>query len=961
MFMRQPPRITIFQSMHSSHYKLHSLLIVLFAVMLLLVATSGLGDGIALASNKPPKRYTPTPTQTATATATRTAATKSTGKNTSSNTAVLTYKNDTQRTGDNLNETILNTSNVNSMQFGKHVSYSLDGQEYTQPLYVPGLTIGGNVHNVVFATTQNDSVYAFDADQTSNVAPLWHDSFINPPNVTTVSSNDVSCNDISPQYGITGTPVIDGNSNTLYVVANTKEGSNIIYRLHALDITNGHERPGSPVVIHKPGFDPVHQLQRGGLLLLNGKVYIDFGSHCDNQPYHGWIFAYNATTLQRSSVYNSTASGSEGGIWQSGQGIAADSSGFIYVMTGNGTFDLNSGGVDAGDSFLRLSTQTNLRVVDSFTPFNQSCLSSADADLGSGGNLLLPTQSGPNPNELIGVGKEGRIYVVNRSNMGGYNTIPNVCNNQNVTNVDKIVQEFAPGTIGGVWGSPSYWNGPTAQYVYFGGSTDHLKAYTLTNGRLSTSPTSSTIETFAYPGGDPSLSSDGNTAGTGVLWVIDANGVLHAYDATNVGTELYNSNQNVNRDKLGSYIKFSVPTIANGEVFVGTQNSLVIYGLLQQQFSGSLITQADLPPSTVNLTNEGTADWAHWGLSTTTSFDHKRTLGQQISNYTVIGNSTVHQYNTNPNGYSWTDGTPTDSATNTPTGIWIAGVGDGFKITAPADTTSRTLKVYVGIWRSQGLFTASLSDNSAPVFTDTILYNQSNASIAVYVITYKAASAGQVLTASFTVFNSYYSSGNVTLQAASLVGPLLPPGAVSYNNTGTSNDNDTTAANYDGVGYSYSAQELSRVGLAPGQVVVFNNVTFTWPTPAPGSPNNYQATGQALTINQVSGATTLAFLGSSTNGPSIGNVIITYTDGTTQIIQLGFSDWTLNAGKQPPSYGNQIVATMNYRNGINGKQIVNTYVFYAEFTLTPGKTVLSVDLPATLNQGHLHVFAIGTK
>jgi hypothetical protein len=336
-------------------------------------------------------------------------------------------------------------------------------------------------------------------------------------------------------------------------------------------------------------------------------------------------------------------------------------------------------------------------------------------------------------------------------------------------------------------------------------------------------------------------------------------------------------------------------------------------------------------------------------------------VGQQISNYTVIGSSTIHQYSTNPNGYSWTDGTPTASATNTPTGVWIAGVGDGFKITAPADTTSRTLKVYVGIWRSQGLFTASLSDNSAPVFTDTILYNQSSASIAVYVITYKAASAGQKLTASFTVINSYSGSGNVTLQSASLVGPLLPPGAVAYNNTGTSNDNNTTAANYDGGGYSYSAQELSRVGLAPGQVVVFNNVAFTWPTPPPGSPNNYQAAGQALAINPVTGATTLAFLGSSTNGPSIGSAIITYSDGTTQIIQLGLSDWALGGGRQPISYGNQIVATMNYRNGVSGKQMLKMYVFYAEFTLTPGKTVISVSLPTSLNQGKLHVFAIGTK
>jgi len=950
MSVRRTNKIDISACKHSLYFRPRSILTSLLAVALLLAFTSGLFEGTALAHKNPPHKQTKVQVNH-----------KNSVKTAASNPAVLTTKNDLARTGQNTNETLLNTSNVNSMQFGKHVAYSVDGQVYAQPLYVPNLTIGTKTYNVVFAATQGDSVYAFDADQTSNVAPLWHDSFINPPNVTTVSTTDVACTDITPQYGITGTPVIDSTTNTLYVVVNTKESGKLIYRLHALDITTGQEKAGSPVVIQASSFDPVHELQRGGLLLLNGKVYIDFGSHCDNQPYHGFILAYDAATLQQTAVYNDTAKGAEGGIWQSGQGIAADGSGNIYVMTGNGTFDLNTGGVDASDSFLKLSTQSGLSLSDYFTPFNQACLSSGDRDVGSGGNLLLPTQSGAHPNELIGVGKEGRIYVLDRNNMGKYNTVSTACTNQNVTNVDKIVQELPPGVVGGLWSSPSYWNGPTGQFVYFAGSSDHLKAFRLTNGLLSTAPSSQTLETFSFPNGDPSISSNGSTGGTGILWTVDPGAVLHAYDATNLGTELYNSNQNGSRDNLGGYVKFSVPTVANGKVFVGTPNTLTIYGLLQQQFTGSLVGVTGTPASTVNLTNEGTADWAHWGLTTTTSFDHKKSVGQQISNYTLIGNTAVHQYNTNPNGYTWTDGTPTSSATNTTTGIWVNNVGNGFKITVPADTTSRTLKVYVGIWRSQGVLNASLSDNSAPVFTDGTLVNQGNASIAVYTINYKAASAGQKLTVTYTVLTSYYTTGNVTLQAATLVGPVLPPPPPAYSNVGTSNDTNTKAGNFDGGGYSYSAQALQSAGVTPGQPVVFNTVTFTWPGPAAGSPNNYQTSGQALPVTPVNGATTLAFLGSSSNGPSIGTAIITYTDGTTQTFQLGLSDWTLTGGKVPPSYGNQTVVTTIYRNGPTGQQTVKAYVFYTDVALTPGKTVVSVTLPSTLNQGHLHIFAVGTK
>src|SRR6266568_7856703 len=314
-------------------------------------------------------------------------------------TAITTYKGNSLRTGQYPNETILTTSNVNVAQFGKRVSYPVDGYVYAQPLFMPNVTIAGKTHNVVFVATQHDSVYAFDADQLSTSPPLWHTSFIDPAHgITTVSPSDIMCNDIIPEVGITGTPVIDGSTSTLYLVAKTKDHGQVVQRLHALDITTGKDRSGSPVLIQAsvPGsgagssngvvsFNPLRENQRSALLLLNGVVYIAWASHCDNGPYHGWIIGYHATTLQQvPAVYNTSPNGTRAGIWQSGGGLAAENSGFIYFATGNGTFDLDSGGHDAGDSIVKLSTQNNaLFPVDYFAPFNQACLDVADADLGS--------------------------------------------------------------------------------------------------------------------------------------------------------------------------------------------------------------------------------------------------------------------------------------------------------------------------------------------------------------------------------------------------------------------------------------------------------------------------------------------------------------------------------------------------------------------------------------------------
>ncbi len=538
------------------------------------------------------------------------------------NTAVTTYKNDLSRTGQNTHGIILNTSNVNQSQFGKRVEYQVDGQVYAQPLFLPNVTINGTIHNVAFVATEHDSLYAFDADSTSSTPIttfLWHRSFINPPVITTVSSTNVSCTDITPEYGITGTPVIDPSTNTIYVVANTRENGVNTYRLHAIDLTTGNDKPNSPVLIRATSgttFNAAKQMNRPDLLLLNGVVYIGWGSHCDNYPYNGWIMGYNASTYQQQTVFNVTPNGTFGAVWQAGQGLAADSAGNIYVMTGNGPFDANTGGPDYGDSFVKLSTTGGLKAIDYFAPFNQSCLNSGDIDLGSGGPLLLPTS-----HEMVSAGKEGRIYVVSRDFLGGYTADPTLnctTTEQNRTDIDKVLQELSTNTAnGGLFGSPSYWNGPAGEFVYVVGVQDHAKAFQLTSGKLSTAPTSQSPEKFGYPGGDIAVSSNGVTTGTGIAWTIAPGGTLYAYDATNLGTELYNSGQNPSRDKLPGYAKFTVPTITNGEVFVGTSSTLDIFGLLSTSSTAPVISS--LSPTSGLVGTSVTLTGSHFGTTQGTS------------------------------------------------------------------------------------------------------------------------------------------------------------------------------------------------------------------------------------------------------------------------------------------------------------------------------------------------------
>jgi hypothetical protein len=503
---------------------------------------------------------------------------------------VSTSKNDNSRTGQNLSETILTPANVNVNSFGKLFSQTLDGYAYAQPLYVPNLTINGAAHNVVFVATEHDSVYAFDADSNTgiNASPLWQTSFIDPAKgINTVSSSTVGCGDITPEIGVTSTPVIDPSNNTLFVIAKTDENGRIFHRLHALNILTGAEQPGSPVAIGAKvkgtgeggtngvvGFNPLREAQRPGLLLLNGNVVIGWASHCDNQPYHGWVMAYNESTLAQVGVWNSSPDGGLAGVWQSGTGLASDGTD-IFLATGNGTYDGPKGGDDFGDSIVKLSPPTGNRfqVLDFFTPYNQLSLSGADEDVGSGGVLLLPDQGAGAPHEFLAleVGKEGSIYLMDRTHMGHYNSSSN-----------QIVQDLE-NAIGGLWASPSWWN----NNVYFGGSDDYLRLYTFdsTTGLLSPTAVSQSQTFFGFPG--PTVSISANSDSDAIAWVLQTDdygsgsATLHAFDATNLATEFYNSGMNSSRDNPGGAVKFTIPTIANGKVYVPAVDTLSVFGLLQ--------------------------------------------------------------------------------------------------------------------------------------------------------------------------------------------------------------------------------------------------------------------------------------------------------------------------------------------------------------------------------------------
>jgi outer membrane protein assembly factor BamB len=505
---------------------------------------------------------------------------------------VTTYHYDVARDGLNAKETILTQTNVNSAQFGKIGFDTVDGKVDAQPLYLANVIIAGQLHNVLYVASEHGSVYAFDAD---SGAQIWKTSILGSGETT---SDNHNCSQITPEIGITSTPVIDrkqGANGTIFTVGMSKDASGKYHqRLHALDITTGAEISGSPTEITAsyPGtgdntqngnviFDPSQYAERAALLLLNGNIYTGWTSHCDAGLYTGWVMAYSESTLQQTQLLNLTPNGHEGSIWMTGDGMAADSNGFIYLLDANGTFDttFDANGFpangDYGNAMVKLSTNGKLAVVDYFETYNTNAESADDLDLGSGGELLLPDQTDANGHVfhlIVAAGKDTNIYLANRDNMGKFNPANNPMDS-------NIYQELPRAMAGLVYSTPAYFNG----VLYYAADGDTLKAFPLTNAVMATAPSSHSAVTFQHPGPTPSISANGTQ--NGIVWALEstvtAPGVLHAYDPANLAHEFYNSNQAVaGRDSFGNGNKFITPMIVNGKVYVGTQTGIAVFGLL---------------------------------------------------------------------------------------------------------------------------------------------------------------------------------------------------------------------------------------------------------------------------------------------------------------------------------------------------------------------------------------------
>ena len=497
---------------------------------------------------------------------------------------VTTYKYDLNRSGQNLAESALTLTNVASSTFGLLRSLPVDGRVDAQPLYLSALSAAGGTFNAVFVATEHDSVYSFDSD---SGAILWHVSLLGTGEKT---SDTRGCSQVSPEIGITSTPVIDrsaGAHGTMYVVAmSIDSSSNYHQRLHALDVTTGAELLNGPVDISASfpatgtatsSFDPKSYEARAALLLANGTIYTSWTSHCDDAPYGGWIISYAQTTLARNGVLNVAAHSSAGpAIWMAGGGPAADASGNVYLLTANGAFEttMDAKGFpsaqDYGNSFLKISSAAaGLSVLDYFTMSNEVAESNADQDLGSGGELLLPDlmdSTNTVRHLMVGAGKDGNIYVVDRDSMGKFNASSN-----------KNYQTLTGALPGGIWSTPAYFNGT----LYYGNVSGTLKAFAISSAKLGTAPQSQSTTQFTYPGTAPSVSANGST--NGIVWAHEntSPAVLHAYDATNLAHELYNSNQAAaNRDQFGAGNKYITPIVADGKVFVGTGSSVAVFGLL---------------------------------------------------------------------------------------------------------------------------------------------------------------------------------------------------------------------------------------------------------------------------------------------------------------------------------------------------------------------------------------------
>lgn len=515
---------------------------------------------------------------------------------------MITYHNDNARTGRYASETLLAPANVKAGLFGKRSFLMVDGAVYAQPLYVSRVKISGKgFRNLLFVATSHDSIYAFDADDGA-APPIWQVNFLDPAHdVTTVSQSDVNCPVIA-ELGITGTPVIDSTPGTIYLIALTKEpGNQYIYRLHALDIRNGAERPGSPVKIAPAGFVPSSHKQRTALLLSKGVIYSSWSGHCDLGTYQGWVMAHDASTLKLIHAFNDTPEGSGASFWNGGAGPSADEEGNIFVVSANGALDGNSSTAQLDESVIKLAPAPQLSVEDLFTPFNKMLLDRLDLDLGSSGVLLLPDEIGSpaHPHLLFTSGKEGRMYLLDRENLGG----------AQAGSDSKAVASLPVLNSHPTYGMAAYFNSA----IYIGPANSPMLAFPIAGASLSTSPSARGSNVHADWGATPSISANGSE--NGIVWTIDLENTarLLAYDAKDLSL-LYDSNaQPV--DQLPTYAEFSVPTIADGKVFAGTYYGVAVYGELAGDppsisavtNAASYSTDAIAPGSLVSLFGAGLA------------------------------------------------------------------------------------------------------------------------------------------------------------------------------------------------------------------------------------------------------------------------------------------------------------------------------------------------------------------
>jgi autotransporter-associated beta strand protein len=877
---------------------------------------------------------------------------------------VTTARYDLARDAANTSETTLTPSNVNTSSFGKIASMTVDAQVYTQPLIMNGVAVPGyGTHNVVYVATENDTVYALDA-QGNNPAQgyLWKTSLldldVSNTGETAVPETDYGTTDITPILGITGTPVIDPTTNTLYVVGLFKE-TNATYqqRLYALDITDGAVKLGGPAVISatvagtgtgtsggQVTFSAFRENQRSALTLANGEVYIAWSSHGDQNPWHGWVMAYNAATLHQDYVLCLTPNGDAGGIWMSGGGIAVDSSGNLYLTTGNGTFDANSTtspNDDYGMTLLKLSP--SLVPEDYFAPYNQASLSNADLDYGCSNVILLSNQSSGPANEVLSEGKWGTIFLNNAATgqLGEYNA------NGTGPNDDLGQANISTSTTSAiVHNTIAYWDGS----VYSGGDALPIKAFAAGNGTLGTTPTSESSHVFGTAGVDDgqgaglSVSSNGNS--NGILWALDNSGfnsnpaVLYAYSATNLNTVLWTSSEAAGgRDTGPDAVKFQTPVVANGYVYVAGTDSVTIYGLLP-------VASASPSPVIGKTTNlsvpaavaSSTYTWA------TSSAPSGATLPTFSANGTAAANNSTATF------YMAGNYTFTCTITNSTTG----------------GTTSTSVNVTVIATLTSGLSsifpsTATVVNGGSLQFVGggTDQFGNPMTAPANWVVNSGGAGGSVDSNGFYTAPSSGTGTDTVTATSGTssasatvtVVVPAAPVAQVSlsgyFNRDGIVPD----GASFSGGGLDGGGNALS--GNLLGTNVVFSGNTFTI-APASTTVNNVvYATGQTITLPQGTYAY-LEILADGTDGNQTSQTLtVTYTDSTTSPFTQTFGDWV--KGSSGIS-GQSVAVTMGYRDTSNGgTDAQTTYVYGYKFALTAGKTIKSLTLPSDTN---LEVLAI---